>query len=153
MESEKVKVIKEYLRCMRGEKACWDCGLNEIAENQDTCCINLVADMALDLINELESENERLILQYERVKADSEMNCLELKDRIAELENKKEDLLCKEYKLIKYENEIKAKTLEQFAERLKEKLEESNFINNGLWLVDTQVLIDETLKEYYQKNG
>ena len=52
MESE-IKVIKEYLRCMRGEKACWDCGLNEIAENQDTCCINLVADMALDLINEL----------------------------------------------------------------------------------------------------
>ena len=43
-------------------------------------------DDILTVINELESENERLILQYERVKADSEMNCLELKDRIAELE-------------------------------------------------------------------
>ena len=101
MDSEKVKVIKEYLRCMRGEKACWDCGLNEIAENQDTCCINLVADMALDLINELESENERLSKSFEnaineidklkecyKIKAYDKLRAenKQLKDRIAELE-------------------------------------------------------------------
>ena len=42
--------------------------------------------------------------------------------------------------------------LKQFGEMLKEKLEESNFINNGLWLVDTQVLIDETLKEFINES-
>lgn len=55
----------------------------------------------------------------------------EQKDRIAELENtdyykeiekKKEDLLCKEYGLIKYEKEIAGKYLKQFAEKLKNKL-------------------------------
>ena len=60
MENEKVKEIKELLRCMNGEKACTNCYINEVAEEQETCCINVVADMTLDLINELESENERL---------------------------------------------------------------------------------------------
>lgn len=55
-----------------------------------------------------------------------------LKDRISELEKENSKL-------------------KQFPERLKEKLEESNCINNGLWLVDTQVLIDETLKEIINK--
>ena len=60
MNSEKVKEIKELLRCMNGEKACTNCYINDIAQDQETFCINIVADMTLDLINELESENERL---------------------------------------------------------------------------------------------
>ena len=100
----------------------------------------------------------------------------EQKDRIAELENtdyykeiekKKEDLLCKEYGLIKYEKEIAGKYLKQFAERLKEKLEKYRleneyFIkdepNGNLWQLNSSVfylevtqdggLVDEILKEY-----
>ena len=60
MKSEKVKEIKELLRCLNGEKPCTDCYINEVAREQETCCINVVADMTLELINELESENERL---------------------------------------------------------------------------------------------
>lgn len=73
MESEKIKEIKK--------------GLEEYIRQYSNFKGAELCKEALTLINELESENERLILQYERVKADSEMNCLELKDRIAELEN------------------------------------------------------------------
>ncbi len=135
MESEKVKEIKEYLRCMRGEKACWACGLNEIAENQDTCCINLVADMALDLINELESENERL--ENENYKLEQNLGqCengykLELHTARYQLHSANEDLKKAEKKiadleieLLRYKNlkiKVNKASIEQFAERLKEK--------------------------------
>ena len=105
---------------------------------------------SLTYINELESENERLILQYERVKADSEMNCLELKDRIGKLENtdyykkienKKEDLLCKEYGFIKYEKEVVVKYLSKLAERF---FDLGNVVNKE----DR----DETLKEFIDES-
>ena len=79
MNSEKVKEIKDSI-----ERT-----MNHARKNGDyfVRCIGVdTLNRYLTLIKELESENERLILQYERVKADSEMNCLELKDRIAELE-------------------------------------------------------------------
>ena len=153
MESEKVKEIKEYLRCMRGEKACWACGLNEIAENQDTCCINLVADMALDLINELESENEKL-KQHKReleggqrdlLKVIKEFNkeTQQLKDRIAELENqmcRNEDLHNATEKL----NDIII--LKQFTGKL---IEKKIKFGDRFNIYD----IDETLKEFIDNNG
>ncbi len=84
----------------------------------------------------------------------------EQKDRIAELENtdyykeiekKKEDLLCKEYSLIKYEKEIAGKYLKQFAEKLKEKFSgyEATYYNGyEEGFHDLQDEIDELLKGY-----
>ncbi len=113
MESEKVKEIKELLRCMNGEKACTNCYINDIAQEQETCCINVVADMTLTIINELESENERL--ENENYKLEQNLGQCEngyklelhtaryqlhtanedlkkLKDRIAELEKENDGL-------------------------------------------------------------
>ena len=138
MESEKVKEIKEslehnaYFAIEYFPKA----GRPKVFKLDDI----------LTLINELESENERLILQYERVKADSEMNCLELKDRIAELKKEIEEnaFYSKGYAQgIKntYEVVIPDK-LKQFAERLKE-------ISCEMYLKkQLHRCIDETLKEF-----
>lgn len=159
MNNEKVKVIKEYLRCMRGEKACWDCGLNEIAENQDTCCINLVADMALDLINELESENERLskdneLLRNAKVVYETVDYCYEdlkkAEKQIAELEKENESLkkqliaidTLDETNFEKRHNAIvfiTEKQLKQFAEKVAKRL-----IN----IKGIKEILDETLKEF-----
>lgn len=91
MNSEKVKEIKELLRCMNGEKPCTNCYINDIAEEQGTFCINVVADMTLDLINELERENERLLDSVETVQSN---RCV-------------------------FKCELTKKQLKQFAERLK----------------------------------
>jgi hypothetical protein len=170
MNSEKVKEIKELLRCMNGEKACTNCYINEVAQEQETCCINVVADMTLDLINELESENERLsnteigelikeneelakqCVEWSELTIKKRRQTIELKDRIAELEKevetrKEEVLHLQEYgkKLIR-ETELK-----QFAERLKEKSQKS-FINVGGLTASAKTVtlhdIDETLKEF-----
>ena len=60
MESEKVKEIKKGLECLAGHKPCDLCFYNELAEQQETCCINVVAEDDIDYIYELESENKRL---------------------------------------------------------------------------------------------
>jgi DNA-binding transcriptional MerR regulator len=166
MESEKVKEIKKALECCSTEEQ--DNSCNECPYRLNyRCSWNLDSD-ALTLINELESENERLVescknCHYIKDLEIANGHSKELKDRIAELEKENARLanritcqvILPDEKLKEIKKECiekvelaKGELLKQFAERLKEKLEESNFINNGLWLVDTQVLIDETLKEF-----
>ena len=83
----------------------------------------------------------------------------EQKDRIAELENtdyykeiekKKEELLCKEYGLIKYEKETAGKYLKQFAEKLKETAFRMSTNSNEkfIYAQNVDVILDELLKEY-----
>lgn len=76
MDIEKVKNIKELLRCMNGEKACTNCYINEIAQEQETCCVNIVADMTLELINELESEVEDLKCELQKTRKETAMEIL-----------------------------------------------------------------------------
>ena len=177
MEQEKIKEIKKALQDHSIEKLKYQDGikLKELDFND-----------ILTLINELESENERLSKELDsewkdRRKAEEDLHKAqwnykiglgqsrkrnkELKNRIAEFENEngelKQHITEVEKGIINIARERNKKeelaskfidsyndSLKQFAEKLKEKLEESNFINNGLWLVDTQVLIDETLKEF-----
>ena len=83
----------------------------------------------------------------------------EQKDRIAELENtdyykeiekKKEELLCKEYGLIKYEKETAGKYLKQFAEKLKETAFRMSTNSNEkfIYAQNVDVILDKLLKEY-----
>ena len=83
----------------------------------------------------------------------------EQKDRIAELENtdyykeiekKKEELLCKEYGLIKYEKETAGKYLKQFAEKLKETAFRMSPNSNEkfIYAQNVDVILDKLLKEY-----
>lgn len=122
MNSEKVKEIKELLRCMNGEKACTDCYINEVAEEQETCCINVVADMTLDLINELESENERLIKIKE--------NCLEI------IKQGEQQII-----------NIAKETLKEFREKYKEALKEAVKGENVDCFVESLKIFDKTIEE------
>lgn len=126
MKSEKVKEIKESLQ--------QEIHLTEYVDMAyaENVSLDLLKDV-LTLINELESEKERLMKLQARGGcrvAELGIENQQLKDRIAELENtdyykevekKKEELLCKEYSLIKYEKEIAGKYLKEFAEKVKEK--------------------------------
>lgn len=50
------EVLKDALKCMTGEIPCNLCHYNDIAEERDTCCINVVAEETLEYIEELESK-------------------------------------------------------------------------------------------------
>ena len=142
MESEKVKEIKELLK-------------RKAKEYESQTYLDI-----LTLINELESENERLMKLQARGGcrvAELGIENQQLKDRIAELENtdyykeiekKKEDLLCKEYGLIKYEKETAGKYLKQFMEKLKEKALSHCKIINCYELTFIEETINELLKDY-----
>ena len=71
METEKVKEIKKALECCSNSWNCNSCNRNKEGNNRFQCSENLLKDI-LTLINELESENERLSKQLpqfaERVK-------------------------------------------------------------------------------------
>lgn len=140
MNSEKVKEIKKALECC--SISCTDCPYDK-GETTNPICINNLTKNALTLINELESENERLGLErdvligkkiVEKQKSDKALIMKidiqeQLKDRIAELEKEKTE------------------QLKQFAERLKEKCE----YNRKQYCCSATVGandIDETLKEF-----
>ena len=145
MESEKVKEIKKALNCCanwNGQSSCNDCpiGLEKCFENE-----NLMPQLALTLINELESEKEalqkgvkRLKKRYEETTTKNADECVkkfcettvykeqeklvnenqQLKDRIAELENKCDDCAgCTQWKCDCANIEMHA--VKQFAERVK----------------------------------
>jgi predicted S18 family serine protease len=190
MKSEKVKEIKKALEeriqhkpinCYNGEyvEACGmycrfhrkfvaDMG----SKNGQTCenCIDFTATDKvkecvdiLTLINELESENERLLQQRNKTYNIWVKDTEQLKDRIAELEKENGELLkenegyhgsyrCAIDKIGELSAERYIK-VEQFAERLKEKIvsmkwarEDTNekLIKQGA----TIKAIDETLKEF-----
>ena len=221
MESEKVKEIKDSIqrKINRAEKG----------EDDFVNCVSVdMLKMYLTLINELESENERLMklqakggyrvaelgienqqLKDKIAELEEEIERLETavdianersyrkkfieewrkeyqkeldkegkghiagfpdfdlvyklyfeqKDRIAELENtdyykeiekKKEELLCKEYGLIKYEKETAGKYLKQFAEKLKETAFRMSPNSNEkfIYAQNVDVILDKLLKEY-----
>ena len=141
MESEKVKEIKKVLEvCDKKNR-----GITILCGGE----IQVIpyADI-LTLINELESENERLqrdyvVKAYDKLRAENK----KLKDRLAELEKeiKENAFYSKGYAQgIKntYEVVIPDK-LKQFAERLKEKI--------TVWYPSTIEAIDETLKGFIEK--
>ena len=154
MESEKVKEIKKALE---------DCASNEIANRlpyiDDHKCKAVDFADILTLINELDSENERLLNEKWNCQDDLDNYHEEnqpLKDRIAELENTIKNNL--QYAK-GYGDGVKAtvevaypKKLKQFSERLKEKaIRRQEFIGelaiDNIEYVKTQD-IDETLKEF-----
>ena len=139
MNNEKVKEIKDNITICTTKIGCNECSLLPIMASTN-CRNKLLAD-ALSLINELESENERLNrlreVDYKTMttlrQADTELNeCMdEMKDRIAELEK---------------ENVVK---LKQFAERLKEEAIPNGEFVKELYIVNVKK-IDETLKEFLE---
>ena len=142
MESEKVKEIKKALKnCQKNN--CLDC---PYFIDEKRCRANDLLLDTITLINELESENERLSKELDsewkdRRKAEEDLHKAQwnykiglgqsqsankkLKDQIAELEKEKTE------------------QLKQFAEMLKEKVYDS-FGDKVIWYND----IDETLKEF-----
>ena len=129
MESEKVKEIKDSIQRK----------INRAEKGEDDFVNYVSVDMLkmyLTLINELENENERLMkLQANYYK---------------EIEKKKEELLCKEYGLIKYEKETAGKYLKQFAEKLKETAFRMSPNSNEkfIYAQNVDVILDKLLKEY-----
>lgn len=167
MESEKVKEIKKALECCciltnsdlpleTRDNACNSCPY------ELEWCTHVLIKNALTLINELESENERLqlenrvLLGKEIVKNEMHENLVigniniqeqikqeneRLKNCIAELERKvyaKED----------YYNAVKDRALEVFVNKLKENLDISVVgYSTEEVVTDIKNTIDETLKE------
>ena len=142
------ELIKKALEC------CVDC---HTICNSEKCylfdkfeysqCAKQLKKDSLTLINELESENERLnecykVKAYDKLRAENN----QLKDRIAELE--KENAKYKQ-KLTtnQWVQEIRKEALKQFAERLKEKYGKSCSEYYPLLLELTSEQLDETLKE------
>lgn len=166
MESEKVKEIKKALECcsVRGG----DCDKCPFINQGNDCDLYLSMD-ALTLINELESENERLnecykVKAYDKLRAENK----QLKDRIAELEHKCDDCAgCTQWKCDCANIETQA--VEQFAERLKEKFNDTEYRAKTKrktisveelkaqmnWILHEVVVknIDETLKEFINEQG
>lgn len=80
----------------------------------------------------------------------TELQSLENTDYYKEIEKKKEELLCKEYGLIKYEKETAGKYLKQFAEKLKETAFRMSTNSNEkfIYAQNVDVILDKLLKEY-----
>lgn len=141
MESEKVKEIKESLQ--------QEIHLTEYVDSaySENVSLDLLKDV-LTLINELETENERLMKLQSRGGcrvAELGIENQQLKDRITELETEdaliKNSVVMRDYKTLE---EMSNNKVKQFAERLKEELGSVDLIRG--WAV--KVFIDETLKEY-----
>lgn len=102
MNSQKVKEIKEALECCTNNKGCEPCPrLSKKPYHLDDCRFALLADI-LTLINELESENERLKKDCAGIANDyQEMGGFyyeeaqknqQLKDKVTELESENKEL-------------------------------------------------------------
>lgn len=147
MESEKVKEIKEALKQNDGSGMVY-----EVDYKKRTCKFIHHEDI-LTLINELESENERLMKLQSRGGyrvAELGIENQQLKDRIAELEKEnaliKSSVAMRDYKTLE---EIINNRVKQFAEMLKEKMDVREYMGvkykQGVFSEND---IDETLKEY-----
>ena len=150
MESEKVKEIKKALKK--------NIRLGLSYEDKENYCKVWLADI-LTLINELESENERLVEQRNKTFNIWVKDTKELKDRIAELE--KENAKYKQ-KLTtnQWVQEIRKEALKQFAERLKDSGEikallEMETMPKVFKHIHNEIIkrIDETLKEFLCGNN
>ena len=157
MNSEKVKEIKKALKCC-SEGKCEKCliGKKDIRK-----CVDILLKDTLTLINELESENERLRLErdvligkkiVEKQKHDKAIIMKidiqkQLKNRIAELEKENETKTDTIANLLKNQEFYETEKLKQFAERLKKRTILYSGINVKYEAI-TADIIDELLKEY-----
>ena len=147
MNSEKVKEIKKALACCNG-------GCNEACPYyHNSGCINDLLLDTITLINELESENERLLDQRNKTYNIWVKDTKKLKAQIAELEKENAKLLDSvetvQSNRCVYKCVLTKEHLKQFAERLKENNKIKVIFNEG-WIfsyVEICKAIDETLKE------
>lgn len=153
MISEKVKEIKKALECCK-YRLCEVCQRLKQEPNQEEDCRLALVEQTLTLINELESENERLLEQRNKTYNIWVKDTEKLKDRIAELEKEVETRKEEVLHLQEYGKKLISETeLKQFAESLKEKVK--NFCGteyeNAYYDVTKSFAcndIDETLKEF-----
>jgi hypothetical protein len=88
MNSEKVKEIKKASKCCNIDRSCADCPYSKIEH-----CLEVFNDNILNVINGLESENERLLescknCHYIKDLEIANGHAKELKNQIAEFETK-----------------------------------------------------------------
>ena len=153
MESEKVKEIKEKLQEERFIANSFGDKLRKVPTKE--------LENLLTLINELESENERLRLErdvligkkiVEKQKNDKALIVKidiqkQLIDRIAELEKENKSKTDTITDLLKNQEFYETEKLKQFAERLKKRTILYSG-NNVKYEAITADIIDELLKEY-----
>ena len=171
MESEKVKEIKKALSCSAGDFYAEpiDCKLCKFSDKgiYSRCKGWKLAKDSLTLINELESENEKLAKAGKRVtEINEELSNThkkieeQLKDRIAKLkkENQKYHEVATNCQKIAFMGGVcdTKLALKHFAERLKEKIYENEngyieFLSGenavAVDIVDFENCLDKTLKE------
>ena len=145
MEQEKIKETKKALDCMSGlckdslSNICFECEIDKKFDEESTC------KEALTLINELESENEKLKQHKQELQGGQQDLVRTIKaqhERIAELEKQ----MCKNEDLHKSTENLNNVILKQFVERLKEK-DVSVPLHEEFIIIDKEV-IDKTLKEF-----
>ena len=79
------------LRCMAGQKACDLCKYNDLAEQGEGTCMNLVAEDTLELISEQKAEIERLtssVLKYAETLGNEQRKSAELQKQVDELKER-----------------------------------------------------------------
>lgn len=147
MEREKVKDIKKALECCGKNNP--DCDNCPYSVGGGSLCRQPEQE-ALSLINELESENEKLNSRHRNLKInynkiwkdyrEYEVENQQLKDRIAEIEKENEILRKHNIGYHVVNNHEAKEQLKQFAEILKE--------NITVWYPSVIESIDQTLKEF-----
>ena len=155
MDSEKVKEIKKALEYCSNHSVS-DCS-NVCPYDKYTRCRTELTKDSLTLINELESENERLnksdtskeesSIEYYNLYRDFKRENQTLKDRIVELEKENKSKTDTITDLLKNQEFYETEKLKQFAERLKKRTILYSGINVKYEAI-TADIIDEVLKEY-----
>ena len=147
MEQEKIIEIKKSLGCMSGlckdslTDICFNCEVDKKFDEESAC------KEALTLINELESENERLTKQYVDWKdlyCENTKRIKKLKDRIAELEKENSTKTDTIVDLLKKQEFYEKEHLIKFAERLKEE----GFVIFMGDIIIRRSKVDEVLNEF-----
>jgi hypothetical protein len=155
MESKKVKEIKKALECCSNPTCPSFCPLKGYhSKGYKILCRDKLVKDCLTIINELESENERLLNKKWDKEDDLDNYHIEnqqLKERIAELE-KENAKYKRKLTTNQWVQEIRKNALNQFAERLKEKCKERYMLlHNHTCFGDIEFKINETLKEFINK--
>ena len=156
MNSEKVKEIKKALEYCSSHSVS-DCS-NVCPYDKYTRCRTELTKDSLTLINELESENERLnksdtskeesSIEYYNLYRDFKRENQQLKNRIAELEKENKSKTDTITDLLKNQEFYETEKLKQFAEKLRKKVISLNVWEFGeIDVIDVDD-IDELLKEY-----
>ena len=156
MNSEKIKEIKKALECMSGlckdslSSICFECEIDKKYDEESVC------KEALTLINELESENERLLEQRNKTYNIWVKDTEKLKDRIAELEKENAIKTDTIVDLLNKQEFYEKEKLTKFAERLKDEIGDmKQFFRSCLdrdYCGLTEDQIDETLKEFINES-